>query len=97
VTTPVLDDERAIHDVVAGYHDAFVRDSAVAATEYGEPALVVLPDEVFSLPTRKDVETFLGRGLSGLKALGCLNTEMSDSRIQKLNATTALFGLSRSA
>jgi hypothetical protein len=88
----VSEDERIIHGVVAGYYDAFVRDSTAASIFYGEPALIVLPNEVFSLPTRKDVERFLANALSGFLALGYSNTQMSASRIKKLNETTALYG-----
>ncbi len=88
----VSQDEKLIHDVVAGYYDAFVRDSAGAAAFYGEPTLIVLPNEVFSLSTRKDVEQFLANALAGLKALGYSHTKMSASRIKRLSHTTALYG-----
>ena len=86
------DDERAIHGVVSEYYEAFVSDPAVAATHYGEPALIVLADKVFSLQTRGDVEEFLAKGRSSLKALGYSHTRMIESRIKRLNETTALYG-----
>ena len=86
------EDKASIHEVVAGYYDTFARNSTAAAAFYGEPALVVLPDEVLSLPTRKHVEDFLAKALSSLKAFGYSSTRMSDSRVKMLNPTTALHG-----
>ena len=86
------DDERAIHKVVSGYYETFVRDPVLAATYYGEPTLVVLPDQVVSLTTPKDVEAFLVKGRDDLKARGYVNTKMYASRIRRLNNTTALYG-----
>ncbi len=85
-------DEQAIHQVVSGYYHTFVSDPVGAATYYGAPALVVLPNEVVFLATRKDVEPFLTKGRNDLKARGYLNTKMYASRIKRLNATTALYG-----
>ena len=84
-------DESAIHGVVSEYYDAFVSDPTVAATYYGEPALIVLPNEVFSLGTRKEVEEFLRRGRSSLRALGYSHTRMAESRVKRLNETIALY------
>ena len=86
------DDEQAIHEIVSGYYDTFVSDPIAAATYYGEPTLVVLPNEVASLNTRKDVEAFLAKGRDDLKARGYVNTRMYASRIKRLNHTTALYG-----
>jgi hypothetical protein len=85
------EDEQAIHEVVSQYYEAFVRDPKAAASYYGEPSLVVLPDEVTSLPTRADVEAFLERARETLKARGYLTTEMDASRIKRLNNSTALY------
>lgn len=85
-------DEETIRNVVAGYYSTFPNDSVAAARFYGMPALVVLPTEVFSLPTRKDVEGFLVRGLASLRNLGYSHTKMSPFHVKRLNATTALYG-----
>jgi hypothetical protein len=87
-----LEDEDAIHKVVSEYYEAFAEDPVVAARYYGEPALVVLPDEVMSLPRRGDIEAFLAKGRDALIARGYLNTKMQASRVKKLNQSTALYG-----
>ena len=83
--------EEAVHEVVSQYYEAFVRDPKLAASYYGEPSLVVLPDEVTSLPTRADVEAFLKRARDTLKARGYLTTAMDASRVKRLNNSTALY------
>ena len=88
----ISEDERAIQKLVSGYYDTFVVDPILAATYYGEPTLVVLPNQVVSLITKKDVEAFLAKGRDDLKARGYLNTRMCASRIKRLNATTVLYG-----
>jgi hypothetical protein len=85
-------DEDAIRQAVSGYYRAFVTDPIVAASYYGEPTLVVLPDEVISLPRRADIEAFLTKGRAALLARGYLNTEMQASRVKRLNESTALYG-----
>jgi hypothetical protein len=82
----------AIHEVLAAYYDAFARDPAAAATYYGEPALILAPNDLVSLPTRKDAETFLAKLLGSLKTLGYSNTKLTAPRIKMLNPTTALYG-----
>jgi hypothetical protein len=82
----------AIHQVVSGYYDAFARDSAAAATFYGEPTFIVLPNVVLTLATRSDVEAYLAKALGLLKPLGYSNTKLGAPRIKMLNSTTALYG-----
>src|SRR5262245_59653534 len=48
----------AIHKVVSDYYSAFGRDSAAAAEFYGEPTLIVLPNQAIMLSKRTDVEAF---------------------------------------
>ena len=86
------EDRDAIHEVLAGYYDAFARDAGAAAAYYGEPALMVFPNEVLTLPTRKDAETFLAKVLGGLKTLGYSKSKLATPRIKMLNPTTALYG-----
>ena len=57
VVSMTLDDEQAIHKLVSGYYGFFVTDPIAAATCYGEPTLVVLPNEVVALVTRSDVDS----------------------------------------
>ena len=85
-------DDQAMHGVVSGYYDAFVNDPIAAAAYYGEPALIVLANEVLAFPTRKEVVAFLTRGRSDLRARGYLTTKMSESRIKRLSESTALYG-----
>jgi hypothetical protein len=63
------DEKEAIHQVVGAYFDAFARDPAVAAAFYGEPTLIVLPNEVRALATRSDVEAFLAKLLGQFAAV----------------------------
>ena len=83
--------EETIHKVVAGYYEAFVRDSGLAATFYGEPTLIVLQNDVRCLPTRKDVQRFLADGLQNLRSLGYSNTRMTASHAKRLTASNALY------
>jgi hypothetical protein len=85
------DEKDAIHQVVSGYFDAFARDPAAAAAFYGEPTLIVLPNEVLALATRSDVEGFLAKLLESLKPLGYARTKLDAPRVKMLNATTALY------
>src|SRR5215475_3198381 len=85
------DEKDAIHQVVSAYYDAFARDPAAAAAFYGEPTLIVLANEVTTLPSRTDVEAFLAKLLGSLKPLGYSNTKLSAPRIKMLNSTTALY------
>jgi ketosteroid isomerase-like protein len=81
----------AIHQVVSGYYDAFARDSAAAAAFYGEPTLIVLPNQVIILATRPDVEAFLAKSLASLKPLGYSYSKVVDPRTKLLNATTSIY------
>lgn len=82
----------AIQGVMSGYYDVFGRDSAAAAAFYGEPTLIVLPDQVIALSKRADIETFLDKFVASLKPLGYARSKMEGvPRIKLLNATTALF------
>src|SRR5262245_21088716 len=88
-----LSDERdVIHQVVGAYYDAFARDPAAAAAFYGEPTLIVLPNEILTLATRGDVEAFLSKLLASLKPLGFSSARLSAPRVKMLNLTTALYG-----
>jgi hypothetical protein len=41
-------EQDAIHKVVGAYYDAFARDPEAAAAFYGEPTLIVLPNEILT-------------------------------------------------
>jgi hypothetical protein len=86
------DDKAAIHQVVSGYYDAFARDPVAATAFFGEPTLVVLPNEVITMTSRADIGAYVARVLAGLKAAGYSTTTLSDSRVKMLNRTTALYG-----
>jgi ketosteroid isomerase-like protein len=81
----------AIHDVVSGYYDAFGRDSAAASAFYGEPTLIVIPNQVILLKTRADVEASLDALVATLKANGYSHSKLGEHRVKLLNPTTALY------
>jgi ketosteroid isomerase-like protein len=82
----------AIHKVVSEYYDAVSKSSTAAAVFYGEPTLMVLPNEVTVFSKRADVETFFAKLLATLKPLGYSCSKLIDPRIKPLNATTAMYG-----
>jgi len=81
----------AIHEVLSGYYDAFGRDSAAASAFYGEPTLIVLPNQVVMLGTRADIATFFDKFVATLKASGYSHSKFGAYRIKLLNSATALF------
>src|SRR5689334_17555872 len=61
-TTPSatsVSEKDAIHGVLSRYYDT--RDSAAASAFFGEPTLIVLPNQVVALNTRADVEAFFDK------------------------------------
>jgi hypothetical protein len=46
---PASSEKDAIQQVISGYYDAVGRDPAEAASFYGEPAMIVLPNDVAPL------------------------------------------------
>lgn len=90
--TTILSNERdAIHKVISGYYDATSRSPAEGATFYGEPTLLVLPNQVTVLAKRSDVEEFLAKLVAGLKPLGFAYAKVVDPHIKFLNPTTAMY------
>jgi ketosteroid isomerase-like protein len=90
--SPSLTAEKdAIHKVIHGYYDAVGRSPVEAAAFYGEPALLVLPNQVGMLAKRSDVEDFLAKLLAGLKPQGYSHSKVVDPRIRLLNSTTAIY------
>ena len=87
----LANEKDAIHKAVSDYFDAFGRSAAEAATFYGEPTLLVLPNQVKVLSKRADVEDFLAKTLTGLTPLGYSYSKVVDPRIRLLNATTAIY------
>jgi hypothetical protein len=81
----------AIHKVISEYYDAVGRSAAEAAAFYGEPALLVLPNQVSMLAKRSDVDDFLAKLLAGLKPQGYSYSKVIDPRIRLLNSTTAIY------
>jgi hypothetical protein len=63
-------EKEAIQQVLSGYYDALGRDPIRAASFYGEPAIIVLPNDVLPLNKKADVEAFLTKLVSGFKPLG---------------------------
>jgi hypothetical protein len=81
----------AIHGVVSGYYDAFGRDSAAASAFYGEPTLIVIPNQVIMLRTRADIEASIDELVATLKASGYSHSKLGEHRVKLLNPTTALY------
>jgi hypothetical protein len=77
--------------VLSGYYDAFGRDSAAALAFYGEPTLIILPNDVVLLTTRADVEAFFDKFVASLKSSGYSHSKLGDHRVKLLNSTTALY------
>ena len=63
------DDEDAIHQLMSGYYEAFAHDPAVASKFFGEPMLLVLPNQVQVLGTSAEIEGFLSKTWRNLKPL----------------------------
>jgi ketosteroid isomerase-like protein len=90
-SSSTLDSERvSIQKALSDYADAFSRSAAEAATFYGEPTLLVLPNQVKVLSKRADVEDLFAKTLAGLTPLGYSYSKFVDPRIRLLNATTAI-------
>ena len=82
----------AIDAVLSGYYDSFGRDSAAASAFYGEPSLIVTPNQLISLSTRTDIEAFLDKAAASLKRGGFSHSTLINRRIKLLSSTTALCG-----
>lgn len=65
---PTLSEREAVHDVLSSYYDT--RDPAAALAFFGEPALLVLPNQVIALSSRADVDAFFNKLVESLKAIG---------------------------
>lgn len=81
----------AIHDVVSGYYDAFGRDSAAASAFYGEPTLIIIPNQIIMLRTRADIEASIEELVAALKAGGYSHSKLGDHHVKLLNPATALY------
>jgi hypothetical protein len=90
-TATSVSEKDDIHAVLTGYYDTFGRDSAAASEFYGEPTLIVLPNQVVMLGTRADVKAFFDKLVAGLKPSGYSHSKLGEHRIKLLNSTTALY------
>lgn len=88
-TATSLSERDTIHRVLSSYYDT--RDSAAASAFFGEPALIVLPNQVVTLSTRPDVEAFFDRLAASRKGSGYSHSKLGDYRVKLLNSTTALY------
>jgi hypothetical protein len=86
--TPVSEKD-TIHGVLSSYYDT--RDSAAASAFFGEPALIVLPNQVIALSARADVEAFFDKLAASRKDSGYSHSKLGDHRVKLLNSTTALY------
>jgi ketosteroid isomerase-like protein len=84
-------EKEAIQQVISGYYDAVGRDPMEAASFYGEPAMIVLPNDVLAMNKRDDVEKFLAKLVEGLRPLGYSHSKLNDPRIKLLNNNTAIY------
>jgi ketosteroid isomerase-like protein len=87
-----VSEKDAINAVLNGYYDAFGRDSAAASAFYGEPTLIVAPNQFVQLSTRADIEAFFDRIVASLIRNGYSHSTLSDRRVKLLTSTTALCG-----
>ena len=71
----------------------FGRDSAAASAFFGEPTLIVSPNQVLMLSTRADVEASLEKFVASLKAGGFSHSKLGGHRVKLLNSTTALYSM----
>jgi hypothetical protein len=89
---PLASSERdAIQQLISGYYDAVGRDPAEAASFYGEPSMIVLPNDVLAMNNRFDVERFLANLVGSLRSLGYSHSKLNDPRIKFLNNNTAIY------
>jgi len=79
-----------IHGVRSSYYDTR-GDSAAASAFFGEPTLIVLPNQVVALSTRADVEAFFDKLVASRKGSGYSHSKLGDHRVKLLNSTTALY------
>jgi hypothetical protein len=86
-------EEEAIHNVLAGYYEAFGRDATAASAFFGEPTMFVPPNDILILATRPDVEAALEKFVAGFKPGGYSHSKVGDYRIKLLNSTTALYSM----
>jgi hypothetical protein len=84
-----VSEKDTIHGVLSGYYDT--RDSAAASAFFGEPTLIVLPNQVIALGTRADVEAFFDKLVASRKPSGYSHSKLGDHRVKLLNSTTALY------
>ena len=92
-TATSINEKDAIHKVLSDYYDAFGRDSAAASAFFGEPTLIVGPNQVVMLSTRADIEARFDGAVASLRRYGYSHSKFSDYRVKLLNSTTALVGL----
>jgi hypothetical protein len=84
-----VSEKDTIHSVISGYYDT--RDSAAASAFFGEPALIVLPNQVVALSTRADVASFFDKLVASRKGSGYSHSKLGDHSVKLLNSTTALY------
>ncbi|MBB4372625.1 hypothetical protein GGD63_005435 [Bradyrhizobium sp. cir1] len=88
-TTTSVSEKDTIHGVLSSYYDT--RDPAAASAFFGEPALIVSPNQVVALSTRADVEAFFDKLVASRKGSGYSHSKLGDHRVKLLNSTTALY------
>jgi hypothetical protein len=81
----------AIHTVLTGYYEAYGRDSAAASAFFGEPIMIVLPNEVVLLGTRTELAAFFDRFVAAnLAPNGYSHSKVGECHVRLLNSATAL-------
>jgi hypothetical protein len=61
----------------------------VSASFFGEPALVVFPNQIVRLESRADVESSYEKFVANLKPSGFSHSRLGEHHIKLLNSTTA--------
>ena len=88
-TATSVSEKDNIHGVLSAYYGT--RDSAAASAFFGEPSLIVLPNQVVALGTRADVEAFFDKLAASRKSSGYSHSNLGNHHVKLLNSTTALY------
>src|SRR5262245_55339356 len=81
-TATTVDEKDTIHSVVSSYYDAFGRDSAAASAFFGEPTVIVQPNQVVILSTRAELAAAFDEAVANRKARGYSHSKFGDYRVK---------------
>ena len=81
----------AILKVLYGYYEAFGRNSVQASGFFGEPIMVISPENVVALGTRAELATFFEKVVATiLGPNGYSHSKVGECHVRLLNSATAL-------